>query len=74
MTLWSGFSSRIKGGKLASALFKVASTGLATLREIFDESAYQRFLDRKGLPSSIDAYAVFRQENEVATSRRPKCC
>jgi hypothetical protein len=44
------------------------------LREIFDESAYQRFLDRTQLKSSSDAYAVFRQENEQSKSRRPRCC
>jgi hypothetical protein len=74
MTQCSDKSSRADHGKLGSALSKVASTGLATLREIFDESAYHRFLERRGLPSSIDAYAVFRKENEAAKSRRPRCC
>jgi hypothetical protein len=46
----------------------------AALREIFDESAYQRFLDRSHLVSSAQSYAIFRQENEQAKSRRPKCC
>jgi hypothetical protein len=46
----------------------------AALREIFDESAYHRFLDRNHLESSPSAYAVFRQENEQSKSRRPKCC
>jgi hypothetical protein len=47
---------------------------VAVLREIFDESAYQRFLDRSCLESSPNAYAIFRQENEQAKSRRPRCC
>jgi len=47
---------------------------VAVLREIFDESAYQRFLDRSRLESSPNAYAIFRQENEQAKSRRPRCC
>ena len=47
---------------------------VAVLREIFDESAYQRFLDRSCLQSSPNAYAIFRQENELAKSRRPRCC
>jgi hypothetical protein len=34
----------------------------AILREIFDESAYQRFLDRSRLESSPHAYAIFQQE------------
>ena len=46
----------------------------ATLREIFDESAYERFLDRKQIASSPRAYAGFRQEFEEAKMRRPKCC
>jgi hypothetical protein len=47
---------------------------VAILREIFDESAYQRFLDRGRLESSPNAYAIFRQENEQAKARRPRCC
>ena len=47
---------------------------VAVLREIFDEAAYQRFLDRTRLQSSPNAYAVFQQENEQARSRRPRCC
>ena len=46
----------------------------AVLREIFDESAYQRFLDRSHLQSSASAYAIFLRENEQAKSRRPRCC
>jgi len=44
------------------------------LQEIFDESAYRRFLDRNQLQCSVNAYAVFRQENEQTRSRRPRCC
>jgi hypothetical protein len=44
------------------------------LQEIFDESAYRRFLDRRQLQSSVSAYAIFRRENEQAKSRRPRCC
>jgi hypothetical protein len=47
---------------------------VAVLREIFDESAYERFLDRSRLESSPNAYAIFRKENERAKSRRPRCC
>jgi hypothetical protein len=47
---------------------------VAVLREIFDETAYERFLDRRRLESSPNAYAIFRQENEQAKSRRPRCC
>ena len=44
------------------------------LREIFDEAAYARFLQRAKMKSSIEAYAAFRQESEEAKVRRPKCC
>ena len=47
---------------------------VAVLREIFDEAAYERFLDRSRLESSPNAYAIFRRENEQAKSRRPRCC
>ena len=47
---------------------------LAALREIFDEAAYERFLDRTRMGSSAKAYAAFRSEFEEAKTRRPKCC
>jgi hypothetical protein len=45
-----------------------------TLREIFDEAAYARFLRREGRASSSEAYAAFRREFDEAKLRRPKCC
>ena len=47
---------------------------VATLREIFDEAAYERFLRRAQTNSSATAYAAFRAEFEEAKTRRPKCC
>ncbi len=46
----------------------------AALREIFDESAYLRFLERHHMASSCAAYAAFLRENELAKARRPRCC
>jgi hypothetical protein len=46
----------------------------SVLREIFDESAYTRFLERHGMPSSHAAYAEFLREREAARERRPRCC
>jgi hypothetical protein len=46
----------------------------AALREIFDESAYARFLGRTRQPTSRAAYAEFLREYEVAKVRRPRCC
>ena len=47
---------------------------IAALREIFDESAYARFLTRRGLVSSRAAYSEFLREHAVAKERRLKCC
>jgi hypothetical protein len=55
-------------------LRKLTATLMATLREIFDESAYKRFLSRNQISSSSGAYAAFLREQEVTQARRPKCC
>lgn len=47
---------------------------LATLREIFDEASYERFLTRAQITSSPQAYADFCRERESSHARRPKCC
>ena len=47
---------------------------VAALREIFDESAYTRFLSRKQIVSSREAYAAFCREYDAAKARRPRCC
>ena len=47
---------------------------LSTLREIFDESAYSRFLARHEMSSCRQAYAAFLREQEGIKARRPKCC
>ena len=56
--------------RLARALF----LGLMALREIFDESAYARFLTRHQVASSPDAYAGFLREQAHMHSRRHRCC
>jgi hypothetical protein len=53
---------------------QIAATILAALREIFDESAYSRFLAGHGLISGVDAYAKFQREQENIKARRPRCC
>ncbi len=62
----------------ANAIFVSVLRGFtlftAALKEIFDETAYQRFLHRSNLQSSSNAYAIFQQENEQAKSTRPRCC
>jgi hypothetical protein len=45
-----------------------------TLREIFDENAYSRFLADKQINSSAQAYSEFCRERENRSARRPRCC
>ena len=47
---------------------------LAVLREIFDEAAYGRFLQRQSVVSSREAYGQFLRDSEQARVRRPRCC
>ncbi len=70
--------ARISGDwVLPSAASHLSFSGMrlfcAALREIFDESAYARFLARNGLCSSGAAYAAFLQEKS-GTRPRPRCC
>ncbi len=57
-----------------SRLRKAARIFVAVLREIFDESAYLRFLRSRQIPSSAEAYAAFCREREADCRRRTRCC
>jgi hypothetical protein len=46
----------------------------AMLREIFDESAYDRFLSRTGNERSVASYRAFTRERESSLARKPRCC
>ena len=59
---------------VASSMRRTFTTLLATLREIFDEGAYARYLKHAGMASSSKSYAAFRREFEETKARRPKCC
>ena len=59
---------------LRGCLGRSLMTLRSVLREIFDESAYARFLKRRQLASSPQAYAEFLLENEAQVQRRPRCC
>ena len=63
-----------RASAMVAAIIRSWRVLAAALQEIFDESAYQRFLDRSRLESSPKAYAIFLRENEQAQSRRPRCC
>lgn len=67
-------SRNSKARAFIGSLGRVASVLMAAIREIFDESAYTRFLARTRTVSSVSAYAAFRRENELAKARRPRCC
>ncbi len=55
-------------------LCNVVTVARAMLREIFDEAAYARFLQRNRLLPSRAAFAAFQQELQAAKLRRPRCC
>jgi hypothetical protein len=46
----------------------------AALREIFDESAYERFLQRTQAQRSVESYRAFLREREAIILRKPRCC
>ncbi len=55
-------------------LIRIMRILVATLKEIFDEAPYARYLDRTRTTSSPSAYTAFCREREESRSRRPKCC
>ena len=55
-------------------LQKAATILLSAVREIFDETAYERFLRRMQMPSSPESYAAFRAEQGARKARCPRCC
>jgi hypothetical protein len=46
----------------------------AILQEIFEESAYARFLERQQAAASRESFAAFLEEQELSKARRPRCC
>lgn len=62
----------ISAGVLIAAM-RVARLLVSTLREIFDEAAYARFLGREG-KATRETYAAFVQQREAKVVRRPRCC
>ena len=47
-----------RGGEAMNSVARLLRTFLAILREVFDESAYKRFLQSSHIPSSPAAYAT----------------
>ncbi len=59
--------------RLTNGLRSAAALFWAALREIFDESAYRRFLWRERAPVSRASYAAFLRERDQRP-HRPRCC
>ena len=60
--------------KILARFRKTAKLLVSCLEEIFDESAYWRFLRRQRMASSPEAYEEFSRERSAASSRRARCC
>jgi hypothetical protein len=59
---------------LTAWLARTATLFVTCMREIFDESAYARFLRQRRMSSSAESYAEFCREQAAAKARRPRCC
>jgi hypothetical protein len=74
----TGFSRSVTGKTtlaLAAAVCgRVIPTIRAVLREIFDESAYDRFLSRTHAFRSVASYREFTRERDAAMLKKPRCC
>ena len=64
----------VRGRGRPRHIFEAVRLLVAAVREIFDESAYSRFLKRERTERSRESYAEFLRENEIAKARRPRCC
>jgi hypothetical protein len=62
------------GNAIHKAICKPASLLAESLREIFDENAYARFLSRNALANSQTAYAEFLRQEAHSRERRTRCC
>jgi hypothetical protein len=61
-------------GALAVPARKVVLVIRATLREIFDESGYERFLTRTRSSRSVASYREFMNERATIIASKPRCC
>jgi hypothetical protein len=70
--LWSTAAlGCVRGAGWLAAGFQ---TVRCTLREIFDENAYDRFLLRTDETRSVESYRAFMREREARLAKRPRCC
>jgi len=61
-------------GRLKAMVYVFSATLWMTLREIFDENAYARYLARVDATASRESYAAFLAERRAAELRRVRCC
>jgi hypothetical protein len=59
---------------MVSSIRRAARLLVQTLREIFDENSYARFLERTGAADSRVAYAEFIRQEARRQERRARCC
>ncbi len=77
MSRHSAISTQHSAGKrphFTERVSMVVRTLVETLREIFDENAYARFLAEHGMTSGKKAYAQYLRESSLTRERRPRCC
>jgi hypothetical protein len=55
-------------------LRRLAALAAALLRELADESAYHRHLQRSGAADSAEEWGRFWEQRLRARFTRPKCC
>ncbi len=72
------FSRPESGKKIWASAPEIIGRTIQTIRavvcEIFDESAYERFLQRTTASPSVESYRAFMRERESAIARKPRCC
>lgn len=59
---------------LLGSLRQALALFLTALREIFDESAFERFLARRNTPRSPESYRAFLRERETSIICKTRCC
>lgn len=62
------------GEKAWAGIRRAIALCSTVLREIFDESAYERFLAGSRREASVESYAAFSIERDQARERRARCC
>ena len=53
---------------------KVLRTLTAMLREIFDETAFQRYCQRQGVEPNRESYAHFLRDADAPEKPKVRCC